>query len=75
MRGASCRVFPPGSGGRAYSVILEENRVREQFFVNPADVDEFIRTGNEQFVLQEIRFGVRNLDRMAKKKTTARRAD
>lgn len=71
-RGASCRVFAPGGGTRTYSVILEEAGIREQFFIENAHVERFAETGNEQFVLNDIRTGIRNLDRLVTKKKTAR---
>jgi len=71
-RNASCRVFAPGGGSRGYSVILEEAGIREQFFIEHAQVERFAETGNEQFVLNDIRTGIRNLDRLVTKKKTAR---
>ena len=71
-RAASCRVFAPGGVTRSYSVILEEGGIREQFFLDNAHVERFVETGNEQFVLNEVRTGIRNLDRLLTKKKTAR---
>ena len=71
-RNATCRVFPPASGTRTYSVVLEESQVREQFFLDPGQVEQFAKTGNEQYVLTDVRSGVRNLDRLVTKKKTAR---
>jgi hypothetical protein len=70
-RGASCRVFAPGGSARNYTVILEESGIREQFFIESGQVDRFVETGNEQFVLTAIRSGVRNLDRLVTKKKSA----
>ena len=72
LRGASCRVFAPAGMGRAYTVIVEQSGIREQFFIDTQDVERFAETGNEQFVLNDIRTGVRNLDRLVMKKKTAR---
>jgi hypothetical protein len=71
-RNASCRVFSPAGMGRSYTVILEEAGIREQFFLDNSDVERFGETGNEQFLLAEIRTGIRNLDRLVTKKKTAR---
>jgi hypothetical protein len=71
-RNATCRVFPPASGTRTYSVVLEESQVREQFFLDPGQVEQFGRTGNEQYVLTDVRSGVRSLDRLLTRKKTAR---
>ena len=69
-RKATCRVFPPTSG--PYSVLIDEGGVREQFSVDQHHVAKFAETGNEQFVLNEIRNGVRNFDRMVTKKASSR---
>jgi hypothetical protein len=71
-RGASCRVFAPGSGNRAYTVILEEGGIREQFFIDNRHVEQFAETGNEQFVQTYIRAGIHGLDRLVTKKKAAR---
>ena len=71
-RAASCRVFAPGGGTRAYTVILEESGIREQFFIEHAHVERFAETGNDQFVLSYIRSGIHSLDRLVTKKKTAR---
>ena len=71
-RAANCRVFAPASGPRAYSVIVDEAGVRDQFFIDVVRVEKFAETGNEQFVLNEIRNGVRNFDRMVTKKIAGR---
>jgi len=71
-RNATCRVFAPGGGNRNYSVILEESGIREQFFIDSPQVERFAETGNEQFVLNSIRAGIRNLDRLVTKKKAAR---
>ena len=72
-RSAICRVYPPGGAGSIYTLILEDSGIREQFFMDVAQVKKFVETGNEQFVLHEIRTAVRNLDRLVTKKNTARR--
>jgi hypothetical protein len=66
-RGLVCRVFPPGSGSRGYTIVLEYNRIREQVFLDSSTVAQFERTGNEQFVLNSIRTAIHNLERMEKK--------
>ena len=71
-RSASCRVFAPGGGTRTYSVILEEGGIREQFFIENAHVERFAETGNDQFVLNYIRSGIHNLDRLIAKKKKGR---
>lgn len=71
-RAANCRVFAPTGLGRTYTVILEEAGIREQFFIESKEVERFAETGNEQFVLNPIRTGIRNLDRMVNKKKAAR---
>jgi hypothetical protein len=55
-----------------YTIILEEIGVREQFFMDVSQVEKFIQTGNQQFVLNEVRTAVRNLDRLVNKKKMAR---
>ena len=73
QRNATCRVFQPSGGmGRNYSVVLEEAGIREQFFLDVSDVERFVETGNEQFILGEIRTGLRNLERLVNKKKSAR---
>ena len=71
-RNARCRVFPPSPGLRSYSVILEEAGIREQFYVQNSNVERFAESGNEQYVLTDVRSGIRNLDRLVTKKKTAR---
>ena len=71
-RGASCRVFAPGGGNRAYTVILEESGIREQFFIDNKHVEQFAESGNDQYVQTYIRSGIHNLDRLVTKKKTAR---
>ena len=72
MRNAACHVYKPVGLGRMYTVILEASGIREQFFMDGAQVEKFVQTGNAQFVLDEIRTAVRNLDRLVTKKKTAR---
>ena len=72
QRNATCRVFQPNSMGRNYSVVLEEAGIREQFFLDGSEVERFVETGNEQFILAEIRTGMRNLERLVNKRKTAR---
>ena len=72
LRGASCRVFSPAGLGKTYTIILEQSGIREQFFLDTQDVERFAETGNEQFVLNDIRTGIRNLDRLVMKKKSAR---
>jgi hypothetical protein len=69
-RRATCRVFPPTNG--PYSVIIDEAGVREQFSIDQHHVAKFGETGNDQFVLNDIRNGVRNFDRMMTKKKAGR---
>ena len=66
-RGMVCRVFAPAAGGRAYSIVLEYNRNREQIFLDAGTVAQFDRTGNEQLILNSIRTAIHNLERVAKK--------
>jgi hypothetical protein len=63
-------VFAPGGGTRGYSDPGREPG-REQFFIEISHVERFAETGNEQFSA-EIRAAVRNLDRLVRKKKTAR---
>jgi hypothetical protein len=72
MRNAHCRVFPPTGGLRAYTILLEDSGVREQFFIDNAHVERFAESGNEQYVLTHVRSGIRNLDRLVTKKKAAR---
>jgi hypothetical protein len=72
QRNASCKVFAPGGMGRNYSVVLEEAGIREQFFLDGSDVERFVETGNEQFIMAEIRTGMRNLERLVNKRKAAR---
>ena len=71
-RTAICRVYHPVGLGHTYTVMLEEIGIREQFFMDATQVEKFIQTGNEQFVLNEVRTAVRNLDRLVNKKKAAR---
>ena len=66
-RGMTCRVFAPSAGARTYTVILEYNRLREQFFLDGAAVSQFDRTGNDQVVQNAIRTALHNIERMGKK--------
>lgn len=66
-RGLVCRVFAPSAAGRAYSIVLEYNRLREQIFLDSSTVSQFERTGNEQLILNSIRTAMHNLERMEKK--------
>ena len=72
LRSAICRVYQPAGLGHNYTVIMEESGIREQFFMDVSQVEKFLQTGNEQFVLNEVRTAVRNLDRLVTKKKTAR---
>lgn len=73
-RDFSCRVYPPAAGLRSYSVVLEGNRIREQFFLEPHRVEQFALTGNEQYVLTDVRTALRNLERLVVKHKPAGRA-
>lgn len=66
-RGLVCRVFAPAAGGRAYTVVLEYNRVREQIYLDGGIVAQYDRTGNEQLILNSIRTAMHNIERMEKK--------
>jgi predicted nucleotide-binding protein (sugar kinase/HSP70/actin superfamily) len=71
-RNAICHVYLPVGLSHTYTIILEEIGVREQFFMDVSQVEKFIQTGNQQFVLNEVRTAVRNLDRLVNKKKMAR---
>lgn len=66
-RGLVCRVFAPGSGSRAYTVVLEYSGVREQIFLEPAMVAQFDRSGVDQQIQNLIRTAIHKLERMEKK--------
>ena len=71
LRGARnviCRVFPPSSGQRAYVVILERDRVREQFLLSPRIGAGLGSQGLELAVQTEVRTALHNLDRLAKRR-------
>ena len=72
-RGTTCKVYAPTGGVRTYSVVLEEGHSREQFSLDPVRSAEFTTTGNEQYVLSEVRTALRNLDRQLLKRKTTRR--
>ena len=69
-RDVICRVFPPGPTKRAYTIILEKERHREQFFLDSKKVGQFARTGMELYVLTEIRVAFRNLDKLNRRKSS-----
>ncbi len=69
-RNVICRVFPPGPTKRTYSVILEKDRHREQFFLDSKKVGQFARTGIELYVPTEIRVAFRNLDKLDRRKSS-----
>jgi hypothetical protein len=66
-RGLVCRVFAPSAGARAYSIVLEYNRNREQIYLDSSTVAQFDRTGNDQLILNSIRTAIHNLERLEKK--------
>jgi len=71
LRGARnvlCRVFPPSSGQRAYLIILERDRVREQFLLSPRIGAGLGSQGLELAVQTEVRTALHNLDRLAKRR-------
>lgn len=70
IRNVICRVFPPGPTKHTYSVILEKDRHREQFFLDSKKVAQFARTGMELYVLTEIRLAFRNLDKLERRKSS-----
>ena len=72
-RSTTCRVYAPTGGMRTYSVFLEEDRLREQFYLDPTRAEEILTTGNEQYVLTEVRSALRNLDKQLLKRKSARR--
>ncbi|MBI4458851.1 MAG: hypothetical protein HY648_02180 [Acidobacteria bacterium] len=73
-REVTCRVYPPASSLRFYSVILEGPQLREQFSLDARQVEHFAETGDEQYVLTEIRSALRSLERqLAKRKPGSRR--
>lgn len=69
-RDVICRVFPPGPTKRTYTVILEKDRHREQFFLDSKKVGQFARTGIELYVLTEIRVAFRNLEKLNRRKSS-----
>ena len=62
-----CRAFAPTGGARAYTIVLEYNRNREQIFLDSSTVAQFERTGHDQLILNAIRTAIHNLERMEKK--------
>ena len=71
LRGARnviCRVFAPSSGQRAYLIILEKDRVREQFYLTPKFGAACGGAGFELAVQSDIRTALHNLDRLSKRK-------
>jgi len=73
LRGARnviCRVFPPSSGQRAYVVILERDRVREQFLLSPRNGAGPGSQGLEMAMQTEIRTALHNLDRLDRRKAS-----
>ena len=72
-RDITCRVYSPSGNLRTYSVILEGNRVRQQFYLETNRAEQYAQTGNEQYVLNEARTALRNLERMEMKRNSARR--
>ena len=73
LRGARnviCRVFPPTPGQRAYLIILERDRVREQFFLRPAHGAAFGSTGLDVAMQTEVRTALHNLDRLSRRKAS-----
>ena len=70
IRNVTCRVFSPSPGQRAYSVILEKDRHREQFFLDSKKVGQYAKTGIELYVLTEIRIAFRNLDKFSRRRTS-----
>lgn len=68
VRNVICRVFPPSSGQRAYLIILERDRVREQFYLRPGNGAAFGSQGLELAVTAEIRTALHNLDRLGRRK-------
>ena len=71
LRGARdviCRVFAPSSGQRAYLIILERDRVREQFFLSPKFGGALGSAGLELAAQTEIRTALHNLDRLSRRK-------
>jgi len=71
-RNVNCRVFAPRSGMHSYSIILEKDQLREQFFLDAKKVEQFARTGVELYVLTEIRVAMRNLDKLIRRKPSRR---
>ncbi len=69
-RNVICRVFPPGPTKRTYTVILEKDRHREQFFLDSKKVGQFAKTGIELYVLTEIRVAFRNLDKLERRRSS-----
>lgn len=69
-RDVICRVFPPGPTKRTYTVILEKERHREQFFLDSKKVGQFAKTGIELYVLTEIRVAFRNLDKLERRRSS-----
>ena len=73
LRGARnviCRVFPPSPGQRAYLIILERDRVREQFYLNPKFGAALGNVGLELAAQTEIRTALHNLDRLSRRKAS-----
>ena len=66
-RGLVCRVFAPGAGSRAYTIVLEHSGVREQFFLEPNLVALYERSGMDQQIQNSVRMALHNLERLGKK--------
>ncbi|MBI3894632.1 MAG: hypothetical protein HY313_01740 [Acidobacteria bacterium] len=72
-RDISCRVYPPAANLRTYSVILEGHQYREQFYLDARQVEEFAKTGEERYILTEVRAALRNLEKQIIKRKASRR--
>lgn len=70
LPGAVCRVFPPTTANRLYSIVLEERAARVQFYLQSGFVEQFAISGNEQGLMNDIRSGTRALERLLAKKRT-----
>lgn len=72
-RDVRCRVFAPVAGGRSFSVILETSEHREQINLEVRQIDQFVKTGADQYIVSEIRSALRSLDKRALKRDSTDR--
>ncbi|OFV97345.1 MAG: hypothetical protein A3F68_07320 [Acidobacteria bacterium RIFCSPLOWO2_12_FULL_54_10] len=72
-RDVRSRVFAPAAGGRNYSVILETSEHREQINLDARQIEQFAKTGADQYIVSEIRAALRSLDKRVLKRNSSDR--